>query len=186
MSECCISFKQIYDKQEYSYTYGELNKEDLSLIVEHTLDNEQKKKLRKALNEHSKEKIKLQSNSGSNPFAETVKFHMKRCKVTVETLSERSGLGLTTIGRMRKGGKFKIETILAFSVALELEMPFIVDLMQKAGVQFDPHNAIHNMYLTILELLPDANVFQINAFLKEEGFTPWTQERDRLQDIEVV
>ena len=33
---------------------------------------------------------------------------------------------------MRKGGKFKIETILAFSVALELEMPFIVDLMQSA------------------------------------------------------
>jgi hypothetical protein len=82
---------------------------------------------------------------------------------------------------MRKGGKFKIETILAFSVALELEMPFIVDLMQKAGVQFDPHNAVHNMYLTILDLLPNANVFQINAFLKEEGFTPWTQEREQNQ-----
>lgn len=181
MAECCLSFKRIYGKQEYSYTFGELNKEDLSLIVEHTLDNEQKKKLRKALKEHSKEDIKLQSNSGSNPFAEAVKFHMKRCKVTVETLAERSGLGLTTIGRMRKGGKFKIETILAFSVALELEMPFIVDLMQKAGVQFDPHNSVHNMYLTILDLLPDANVFQINAFLKEEGFTPWTQEREQNQ-----
>ena len=99
----------------------------------------------------------------------------------METLAERSGLGLTTIGRMRKGGKFKIETILAFSVALELEMPFIVDLMQKAGVQFNPHNPAHNMYLTILDLLPDANVFQINAFLKEEGFTPWTQEREQNQ-----
>ena len=186
MAECCLSFKRIYGKQEYSYTYGELNKEDLSLIVEHTLDNEQKKKLRKALKEHSKEDIKLQSNSGSNPFAEAVKFHMKRCKVTVETLAERSGLGLTTIGRMRKGGKFKIETILAFSVALELEMPFIVDLMQKAGVQFDPHNPVHNMYLTILDLLPDANVFQINAFLKEEGFTPWTQEREQKQYEEVI
>lgn len=111
---------------------------------------------------------------------------MKRCKVTVETLAERSGLGLTTIGRMRKGGKFKIETILAFSVALELEMPFIVDLMQKAGVQFNPHNPVHNMYLTILDLLPDANVFQINAFLKEEGFTPWTQEREQKQYEEVI
>ena len=186
MSECCLSFKRIYGKQEYSYTYGELNKEDLSLIVEHTLDNEQKKKLRKALDEHSKEDIKLQSNSGNNPFAEAVKFHMKRCKVTVETLAERSGLGLTTIGRMRKGGKFKIETILAFSVALELEMPFINDLMQKAGVHFDPHNALHNMYLTILDLLPNANVFQINEFLREEGFTPWTQEREQKQYEEVV
>lgn len=186
MAECCISFKRIYGKQEYSYIYGELNKEDLSLVVEHTLDNEQKKKLREALNEHSKENIKLQSTSGSNPFAEAVKFHMTRCKVTVEALAERSGLGLTTIGRMRKGGKFKIETILAFSVALELEMPFIVDLMQKAGVQFDPHNAVHNMYLTILDLMPDANVFQINEFLREEGFTPWTQERETRQAVEAI
>ena len=186
MSECCISFKRVYGKQEYSYTYGELNKEDLSLIVEHTLDNEQKIKLREALNEHSKEDTKLQSNTGTNPFAEAVKFHMKRCKVTVDTLAERSGLGLTTIGRMRKGGKFKIETILAFSVALELEMPFIVDLMQKAGVQFDPHNSIHNMYLTILDLLPNANVFQINQFLREEGFTPWTQERETRDSAEAV
>jgi len=25
--------------------------------------------------------------------------------------------------------------------------------------------------------MPNANVFQINAFLKEEGYTPWTQDR---------
>ena len=42
------------------------------------------------------------------------------------------------------------------------------------------------MYLTILELLPDANVFQINEFLKEEGLTPWTQERDKANTKEAV
>jgi hypothetical protein len=42
------------------------------------------------------------------------------------------------------------------------------------------------MYLTILELLPNANVFQINEFLKEEGFTPWTQERDKNNTKEAV
>ena len=42
------------------------------------------------------------------------------------------------------------------------------------------------MYLTILELLPQANVFQINEFLKEEGYTPWTQERENSQREEAV
>lgn len=186
MAECCVSFKRIYEKLDYSYTYGELNKEDLAVIVEHALDNEQKKRLRAAMKEHSKEDLLMQRNQGPNPLGETVKFHMKRCGVIADMLADRSGLGLTTISRLKKGGKFKIETILAFSVALELEMPFIIDLMQKAGVHFDPHNAVHNMYLTILDLLPNANVFQINEFLREEGFTPWTQERELRQCDEAV
>lgn len=186
MSECCISFKRIYEKQDYSYTFGELNKEDLAVIVEHALDNEQKKRLRAAMKEHDKENTKLQSRQCSNLLGETIKFHMKRCGVTADMLADRSGLGLTTISRLKKGGKFKLETILAFSVALELEMPFINDLMQKAGVHFDPHNSVHNMYLTILDLLPSANVFQINEFLREEGFTPWTQERELKQCNEAV
>ena len=186
MAECCISFKRIYGKQEFSYTYGELNKEDLKAIVEHTLDQEQKKKLKQAINEISNDGHKLIQKAATNPLGEAIKFHMKRCNMTADKLVERSGLGLTTIARLRKGGRFKIETILAFSVALELEKPFIVDLMQKAGVHFDPNNAVHNMYLTILELLPHANVFQINEFLKEEGFTPWTQERENSQCDEAV
>lgn len=181
MSECCISFKRVYEKQDYSYTYGELNKEDLAVIVEHTLDNEQKKRLRAALKEQSKECSILQNNQGSNPLGEAVKLHMKRCNVTAEVLSERSGLGIATITKLRKGQKVKLETILAFSVALELERTFMLDLMHKAGVSFDSRIPAHNMYLTILELLPNANVFQINDFLKEEGFTPWTQERELRQ-----
>ena len=178
MAECCISFKRIYGKQEYSYTYGELNKEDLSIIVEHTLDNDQKKKLRQALAEQNEERLKLLNNATINPFEETVKFHMTRCRVTVEALAERSGLGISTIEKMRYGKKVKLETVLAFSVALELEKSFMYDLMSKANVNFDARAPAHNMYLTILELLPNANVFQINEFLKEEGFTPWTQERE--------
>ena len=181
MSECCISFKRVYEKQEYSYTYGELNKEALAVIVEHTLDNEQKKTLRAALKEQSKEGIIMQNNCGSNPLGEAVKHHMKRCNVTSEALAECSGLGIATITKLRRGQKVKLETILAFSVALELERTFMLDLMHKAGVSFDSRIPAHNMYLTILELLPNANVFQINDFLKEEGFTPWTQGRELRQ-----
>ena len=186
MSECCISFKQIYGKQEYSYTYGELNKEDLRIIVEHTLDSEQKKKLRRAMDERKSEGQKLGNKATTNPLGEAVKFHMKRCKVTSDILADRSGLGIATITKLRNGKKVKLETILAFSVALELEKTFILDLVQKANLSFDAGNPAHNMYLTILELLPDANVFQINEFLKEEGFTPWTQERELKQEKAVL
>ena len=34
------------------------------------------------------------------------------------------------------------------------------------------------MYMTIFDLLPNANVFQINQFFMEEGFTPCTQGRE--------
>ena len=33
--------------------------------------------------------------------------------------------------------------------------------------------------MTIFDLLPEENIFQINQFLREEGFTPWTQEREQ-------
>ena len=122
--------------------------------------------------------MRLANNATVNPLGEAVKFHMKRCKVTVEALAERSGLGISTIEKMRYGKKVKLETILAFSVALELEKSFMYDLMNKANVCFDTRNPAHNMYLAILELIPNANVFQINDILKEEGFTPWTQERE--------
>lgn len=186
MSECCVSFKRVYGKQDYSYTYGELNKEDLSVIVEHTLENEQKNRLRQAMAERNKENMKLDNSTAYNLLGAAVKFHMKRCGVTSDILAERSGLGMTTITRLRKGGKFKLETILAFSVALELEKTFVLDLMQKANVRFDPRDPAHNLYITILELMPKANVFQINDFLRDEGFTPWTQERDRKPERSLV
>ena len=186
MAECCISFKQIYGKQDYSYTYGELNKEDLRHIVEHTLDNEQKKRLRLAMDERKSEAQKLGNKATTNPLGEAVKFHMKRCSVTSDILADRSGLGIATITKLRNGKKVKLETILAFSVALELEKTFMLDLIQKANLSFDAGNPAHNMYLIILELLPNANVFQINEFLKEEGFTPWTQEREQWKHKKIV
>ena len=186
MSECCISFKQIYVDQTYSYTFGELNKEDLKAIVEYALNIEQKNKLRRAMEERKTDSENLREKETNNPLGEAVKFHMKRCGVTEDVLADRSGLGISTITKLRGGKKVKLETILAFSVALELERPFLIDLMNKANVQFDAGNPVHNMYITILELLPDANVFQINEFLKEEGFTPWTQERDIKQSKLVV
>lgn len=178
MDECCIDFKKIYGGLTYSYTFGELNKEELAIIENYILDSEQKKALKARLLEISDTKKSLDSIQTTSPLGEAVVYHMKRCNVTSEMLMERSGLGSTTITKLRAGKRqLKLETILAFSVALKLEEYFRTDLMDKAGVRFDNTNPAHLVYITILELMPDANVFQINDFLKEAGFTPWTQDR---------
>ena len=178
MSECCIDFKIVYEKLNYSYTFGELNKEELAIIENYVLNHQQKMELKERLNEVTYVKQKLDRIKTVSPLGEAVVYHMKRCNITSEQLMERSGLGSTTITKLRTGkGRPKLETILAFCVALNLEEYFRTDLMNKAGVRFDNNNPAHLVYITILELMPDANVFQINEFLKEEGFTPWTQDR---------
>ena len=72
----------------------------------------------------------------------------------------------------------KLETLLAFCVALELEESFRIDLMHKANVEYDMSNPAHWLYVTIFELIEKPNVFQIDELLKAEGFTPWTRERE--------
>lgn len=178
MEECCIDFKKTYERLTYSYTFGELNKEELAIIENYILDQQQKQKLKARLLEITDTKRKLDDIRTVSPLGEAVVYHMKRCNITSEELMERSGLGATTITKLRTGkGRPKLETILAFCVALNLEEYFRTDLMNKANVHFDEQNPAHLIYITILELMPDANVFQINDFLKEEGFTPWTQDR---------
>ncbi len=178
MDECCIDFKKVYGKLTYSYTFGELNKEELAIIENYILTQQQKQDLKARLTEITHTKKKLDSIRTVSPLGEAVVYHMKRCNITSEELMERSGLGSTTITKLRTGkGRPKLETILAFCVALNLEEVFRTDLMNKAGVRFDNNNQAHIVYQIILELMPDANVFQINDFLKEEGFTPWTQDR---------
>lgn len=42
MNECCIDFKKVYGGVTYSYTFGELNKEELAIIENYILGSEQK------------------------------------------------------------------------------------------------------------------------------------------------
>jgi len=174
----------VYAEFDYCYIYGELHKDELTKITDENrvLTDEQRKKIRLALYELTDESIKLGEHPVQDEMARAVIFHMQRCGVTVDEVADRSGMGVDTVMKLRKGkkaaGKFKLETILAFCVALELEEAFRVDLMHKARVEFDMENPAHRMYLTILELLPKANVFQINDLLKAEGFAPWTRENE--------
>lgn len=178
MAECCLDFKRIYAEFDYRYTYGELHKDDLTEITaeNRSFSDEQLRKIHIAMYEITEENDKLTATSAVNEFGRAVQFHMERCSVTSDQVADRSGMGVNTVNKMRSGKKVKIETVLAFSVALELEESFRIDLMQKAKVEFDMSNPAHRLYVTIFELMPKANVFQINELMKAEGFTPWTRE----------
>ena len=178
MAECCLDFKRIYAEFDYSYTYGELHKDDLTEITaeNRSFSDEQRKKIRMAMYEITEENDKLAAPSEVNEFGKAVRFHMERCGLTSDQVADRSGMGVNTVNKMRSGKKVKLETVLAFCVALELEESFRIDLMQKAKVDYDMGNPAHRLYVTIFELMPKANVFQINDLLKAEGFTPWTRD----------
>ena len=80
---------------------------------------------------------------------------------------------------MRSGKRVRLESVLAFCVALELEEAFRSDLMEKADVKFSAKSKAHRFYQTMLKLCPDANVFQYNQMCEAAGVRPWTKERQQ-------
>ncbi len=177
MSECCLDFKRIYDDPDYEYTFGELHKDELAPIESREADEAQLRMLNAAFAELEEENLKLNNTPTVNQFGQAVRFHMERCGVTEDDVADRSGLGVNTVSNMRCGKKVKLETVLAFCVALELEEAFRTDLMRKAGVDFDMNNKAHRFYQTMMKLCPDANVFQYNQMCEAAGIKPWTKER---------
>ncbi|WP_303837415.1 helix-turn-helix transcriptional regulator [Ruminococcus flavefaciens] len=179
MSECCLDFKRIYDDPDYEYTFGELHKDDLPPIEKREADEAALRRVKELFAEEEAENSRLKNTPTVSPFGQAVIFHMKRCGVTEDDVADRSGLGVNTISNMRAGKKVKLETVLAFCVALDLEEAFREDLRKKAGVDFDMNNKAHRFYMTILKLCPDFNVFQYNQLCEDNGIKPWTKERQQ-------
>jgi len=177
MSECCLAFKINYDDPDYDYTFGELHKDDLAPIENREADEAQLRMITAAFNELEEENIKLSKTPTVNPFGRAVQFHMERCGVTEDDVADRSGLGVNTVANMRSGKRVKLETVLAFCTALELEEAFRTDLMEKADVKFSAKSKAHRFYQTMIKLCPDANVFQYNKMCEAAGVKPWTTER---------
>lgn len=177
MSECCLDFKRNYKNPEYEYVFGELHKNDLAPIECREADEAKLRMVLTAFGETEEENFKLNKTPTISPFGQAVIFHMDRCGVTEDDVADRSGLGVNTVSNMRCGKKVKLETVLAFCVALELEEAFSKDLMQKANVDFDMNNKAHRFYQTILDLCPDYNVFQYNQLCEAAGVNSWTKER---------
>jgi len=178
MSECCIPFKRIYSNRSYNYTVGELNKDDTDFFCQYELEAETRKKLDKAREDYLLKKYYLDNDGKNMSVGDTIRYHMTRLDMTVESLSERTGLGIRTIIGLRgnSGHAPKLETILAVVVGLGLEDMFCMDLLEKANLTHMTKSETYQLYRLMVSVKPDISVYQINEYLTHIGKKPWTKD----------
>ncbi|MBP3854054.1 MAG: hypothetical protein IK990_00395 [Ruminiclostridium sp.] len=178
MSECCIPFKRIYSDRSYNYTVGELNKDENKYFYQYELEAETRRTLDKVHEQWLLQKYYLDNDGKNMSVGETIRYHMTRLDMTVECLSERTGLGIRTIIGLRgnSGHAPKLETILAVVVGLGLEDMFCMDLLEKANLTHMTKSETYQLYRLMVSVKPDISVYQINEYLTHIGKKPWTKD----------
>ena len=178
MAECCIPFKRIYSDRSYSYTVGELNKDETGYFCQYELEAETRRTLDKVHEQWLLQKYYLDNDGKNMSVGETIRYHMSRLNMTVENLAERTGLGIRTIIGLRgnSGHAPKLETILAVVVGLGLEDMFCMDLLEKANLTHMTKSETYQLYRLMISVKPDISVYQINEYLTHIGKKPWTKD----------
>lgn len=181
MSECCIPFKRVYGHKSYNYTVGELNKDQNEIFINYELDSAEKKRMDKAREEWLLQKYYIENDGKCMSVGETIRYHMTRLDITVEELSERTGLGIRTIIGLRGDSRHepKLETLLAVVVGLGLDDLFCADLLEKANLTNMTKSEDYQLYRLMVSIKPDISVFQINEYLVHIGKKPWTKDSSK-------
>ena len=185
MSECCIPFKRVYGHKSYKYTIGELRKEEEQYFCQYELEAETKRKIDKAREEWLLQKYYLENDGKNMSVGDTIRYHMTRLDMTVESLSERTGLGIRTIIGLRNNSCHapKLETILAVVVGLGLEDMFCMDLLEKANLTHMTKSETYQLYRLMVSVKPDISVYQINEYLVHIGKKPWTKDTGKGESV---
>ncbi len=185
MSECCIPFKRVYGHKSYKYTIGELRKEEEQYFCQYELEAETKRKIDKAREEWLLQKYYLENDGKSMSVGETIRYHMNRLNITVESLSERTGLGIRTIIGLRSNSCHipKLETILAMFVGMGLEDMFCMDLLEKANLTHMMKSETYQLYHLMKSVKPDISVYQINEYLVSIGKKAWTKDTGKSESV---
>ena len=119
---------------------------------------------------------------------DTIRYHMTRLDMTVEELSERTGLGIRTIIGLRNNSCHapKLETILAVAVGLGLEDMFCMDLLEKANLSHMIKSEMYQLYRLMVSVKPDISVYQINEYLVSIGKKTWTKDTGKAEPSSVA
>lgn len=127
--------------------------EDISLEVD---------KYMKAMDAHNKT---LNELSKYTTFAEALKYHMERKKISVEVLAERSGLSDTTIKNYRSGEvNPPIENVMAVCIGLNLSKVYSFNLLEFADYSIDRDSPRNRAYKFLLDY-SDGTLEQWNQIL---------------------
>lgn len=110
-------------------------------------------------------------NNLTGSLGDTLVSHMKRNKITVELLAEKSGVGIKTIQRLRneEGYSTSIQNIIAVCIGLQLPPMLSFDLLTKAGFSLRNTDE-HNLYYLIITTCYTCSIYECNELLKSNGF----------------
>ena len=111
-------------------------------------------------------------------FPEIVTSIMTDAGYTVENLSEVSGIDTRTIYRLRSGkirnnkGEEKeylphLKTIIAFSIACDLDMLMTITLLESLGLSFKRTSEVHYAYCYLIVNCRGTSIQECNEVLKK-------------------
>lgn len=120
-------------------------------------------------------------------FSEQLKEHMKRACVTVEWLSEATGLNEKTIQRLRNANieHMKLKYVIAVCIALELSYPDSLNLISSAGYVLRKDVEIERIYDYLISHIDEISnntdiplVVICNQKLVEFGYDPLSELKE--------
>jgi hypothetical protein len=159
----CVLFQSAVSKTvtEFKYSHGGHNKEIEARAEE----------MRAELDEAKQAAGILKKLPGS--FCDSLKMLMEWRGITVERIAEKSLLSPKTIQRMRKDRDhiWKIETIAAVCVGLQLPSYISATLIEKAGLT----TKVGEKGITLAHLLAThykKSIYEINEYLEIAGYPP--------------
>lgn len=182
MAECCLPFRRVYGKENYRYTFGELNKEQQARFYEMAFSAEQLKALEANRDEYllSLLTVEYEENGVKQTRkmtgGETVKFLMKRSGMTEDAVAEAADCSVETLTALRSKKKYtpRLGTMLAFFTALNLEEVYRNELLIMTKLISEIDSEEYKTYLWFKNTVPGFNVYQVNDYLRSIGKSTWT------------
>ena len=146
IDKCCLLFERIYEKTEYGYQYGTLNRVDKRGMAAYTVGKD-------AINEVLEEVEYLQKIPRGLPeeFIATLDHHIKECGYSVNDLADTTYIDSERIKNIRRGKTkhISLEEVVALGLGLGLQPEEIYDLVEKSPVK-KFNNKRHNIIYVLI------------------------------------
>ena len=134
VDRCCLRFETVYIRAARArYVFGRLNSDEeynarsLSLSLP-----EERRSALSCARAMSRLLLELPGS-----FSGTLRAHMTRQGMTIERLSEKTGISVRSINRLRneERASYALEQVILIALALHLPPEFSLDLIEKAGLR---------------------------------------------------
>ena len=184
VDECCLIFdwRSVYGDKDYGGFYGQcyLDKDvSAEMRIEHyynpNFENNQSvvslaEQVAKYKSAFDKER-EIMHDTPDN-FADALRYHMNRKKITLEDLAYRSGLSTTTVKNYRSGKIVPdVDNIMAIFIGLNLPEKYCDAMLELARLSLPDKTLKQKVYRVLIREHSDGNLDQWNFILHEFGLS---------------